>query len=121
MLEIYKCEECVNIVEVVHASAGMLVCCVNPMKLFKENTVGASIEKHVSIIEKTADGYRIKVGGVVHPMEEKYYIEWIELIIDRVAHRKFLNLGEAPDALFCIDAQKLPAREYCNLLGLWKA
>lgn len=120
-LEVYKCELCGNIVEVLHEGKGELVCCHQPMKLMQENTVDASKEKHVPVIEKTAQGFLVKVGSVAHPMEEKHYIEWIELIADGKAYRQFLKPGEAPEALFCIDAQTVSAREYCNLHGLWKA
>ena len=120
-LGVYKCEACGNIVEVIHEGDGELVCCGKPMKLFVENTVDAAKEKHVPMIEKTADGFKVKVGSVPHPMEEKHYIEWIEVIADGVAYRKFLKPGEAPEAVFCIDADQITAREYCNLHGLWKA
>jgi superoxide reductase len=120
-LQIYKCEVCGNIVEMLHAGAGVLVCCGQPMKLYKENTVDAAKEKHVPVIEKTAAGIKVKVGSVAHPMEEKHYIEWIEVIADGKAYRKFLNPGEAPEATFEIKAEKVTAREYCNLHGLWQA
>jgi superoxide reductase len=120
-LQIYKCEVCGNIVEMLHAGAGALVCCGQPMKLYQENTVDAAKEKHVPVIEKTATGFKVKVGSVAHPMEEKHYIEWIEVIADGQAYRKFLNPGEAPEATFEIKADKVTAREYCNLHGLWKA
>jgi len=120
-LEIYKCEVCGNIVEVLHAGAGELVCCGQPMKLFKENTVDAAKEKHVPVIEKVANGYKVKVGSVPHPMEEKHYIEWIELIAGGKAYRQFLKPGEAPEAFFAVDAEKVTAREYCNLHGLWRS
>jgi superoxide reductase len=120
-LQIYKCDVCGNIVEMLHAGAGQLVCCGQPMKLFKENTVDAAKEKHVPVIEKTATGIKVKVGSVAHPMEEKHYIEWIEVIADGKAYRKFLNPGEAPEATFEIKAEKVTAREYCNLHGLWQA
>ena len=120
-LQIYKCEVCGNIVEMLHAGAGEMVCCGQPMKLFKENTTDAAKEKHVPVIEKTAAGIKVKVGSVAHPMEEKHYIEWIEVIADGKAYRKFLNPGEAPEATFEIKAEKVTAREYCNLHGLWRA
>jgi len=119
--EVYKCEVCGNIVEVLHEGKGELVCCGQPMKLYKENTIDAAKEKHVPVIEKTAEGFKVNVGSVIHPMEEKHYIEWIELIADGVAYRKFLNPGDAPEAEFCLDAAQVAAREYCNLHGLWKA
>ena len=119
-LEIYKCELCGNIVEVVHGGKGELVCCGQPMKLFKENTVDAAKEKHVPVVEKTADGFNVKVGSVAHPMEKEHYIEWVEVIVDGKAYRQFLNPGEIPETTFKIDADQVTAREYCNVHGLWK-
>lgn len=119
-LEIYKCELCGNIVEVLHGGAGELVCCGQPMKAFKENTVDAAKEKHVPVIEKGPDGITVKVGSVEHPMEAEHYIEWIELIADGKAYRQFLNPGDSPAATFKIDADQVTAREFCNLHGLWK-
>jgi superoxide reductase len=120
-LEIYKCELCGNIVEVLHGGKGELVCCGAPMKLFKENTVDAAKEKHVPVIEKTDKGFKVKVGDVAHPMEEKHYIEWIELIAGDKAYREFLHPGQTPEAFFEIEADQVSAREYCNIHGLWKA
>ncbi len=120
-LQIYKCEVCGNIVEMLHAGVGELVCCGQPMKLFRENTVDASKEKHVPIVEKTAGGFKVKVGSAAHPMEEKHYIEWIEVVADGRAYRQFLSPNTAPEAIFNIQAEKVTAREYCNLHGLWKA
>ncbi len=120
-LEVYKCEVCGNIVEVVHGGKGELVCCGQPMVLQKENTVDAAKEKHVPLVEKTADGTKVKVGQVAHPMEEKHFIEWVEIISDGKAYRQFLNPGEAPEALFSVSAGQVTARAYCNIHGLWKA
>jgi superoxide reductase len=119
-LQIYKCEVCGNIVEVLHEGRGELVCCGKPMKLFVENTVDAAREKHVPVVEKTASGFTVKVGSVAHPMEEEHYIEWIEIIADGKAYRQFLQPGGAPEATFDVKADKITAREYCNLHGLWK-
>ena len=120
-LQIYKCNICGNIVQVVHSGKGELVCCGKPMSLMKENTVDAAKEKHVPAVEKTADGIKVKVGSVAHPMEEKHYIEWIEVIADGKACRQFLNPGEKPEAAFKVSADKTTVREYCSLHGLWKA
>ena len=120
-LGIYKCEVCDNIVEVVHAGAGELVCCGQPMKLMAENTTDASREKHVPVIVKVSGGVKVSVGSIPHPMEEKHYIEWIEIIADGKAYRQFLNPGGAPEAFFPLEAAGITAREYCNLHGLWKA
>jgi len=120
-LEVYKCEICGNIVEVIHGGGGELVCCGQPMTLLKENTVDASTEKHVPVIEKISDGYKVGVGSVAHPMEEAHYIEWIELMANGQAYRQFLNPGDKPEAIFKIEATNVTAREYCNLHGLWKS
>ncbi|MCX7703325.1 MAG: desulfoferrodoxin [Planctomycetota bacterium] len=120
-LQVYKCEVCGNIVTVLHSGKGQLVCCGKPMKLFVENTVDAAYEKHLPVVEKTSNGFMVRVGSVAHPMEEKHYIEWIELITeDGRSYRRFLKPGEKPEAEFCITADRVTAREYCNLHGLWK-
>jgi superoxide reductase len=119
-LEVYKCELCGNIVEVLHGGAGELVCCGQPMVHLVENTVDAAKEKHVPVIEKVAGGVKVKVGSVPHPMEEKHYIEWIELIVNGKAERQFLKPGQAPEAVFKVEQKNVTAREYCNLHGLWK-
>lgn len=120
-LEIYKCEICGNIVEVLHGGKGELVCCGKPMVLFKENTVDAAKEKHVPVVEKTEGGVKVKLGDVAHPMEEKHYIEWIEIIAGGKAYRQFLNPGDVPEATFNVGADQVYARGYCNLHGLWKS
>lgn len=118
---IYKCSMCGNIVEVIHEGQGELVCCGQPMTLLVENTTDASLEKHVPVIETIDGGFRVKVGSVPHPMEEKHYIEWIELIADDRVCRRFLKPGEAPEAVFMVKADRITVREYCNVHGLWKA
>ena|ERR1035437_8677496 len=121
-LGIYKCDVCGNIVEVIHGGTGELVCCGAPMKLLVENTVDASREKHVPVIEKVTGGVKIKVGSVAHPMEEKHYIEWIEIIADGKSCRQFLKPGGIPEAVFLVEASQITTvRAYCNLHGLWKA
>lgn len=120
-LQVYKCEVCGNIVEVLHEGVGALSCCGQEMKRLEENTVDASREKHVPVIEKTAAGVKVSVGSVPHPMEEKHYIEWIELVADGKAYRQFLKPGDRPEAEFPVSASQLFARELCNLHGLWKA
>ncbi|HNT34786.1 MAG TPA: desulfoferrodoxin [bacterium] len=119
--EIYKCEKCGTIVEVLHGGVGQLVCCGEPMKIYVENTVDAAKEKHVPVIEKGCCEVKVKVGSVAHPMEEKHYIEWIEVIADDKVHRQFLKPGQAPEATFQVKADVITVREYCNLHGLWKA
>jgi len=118
--QIYKCEICGNIVEVLHEGAGELVCCGKPMKLIVENTTDAAREKHVPVIEKIADGYKVSVGSVLHPMIDVHYIEWIELDADGQVFRKYLKPGDTPVAIFNVSAENVTAREYCNIHGLWK-
>lgn len=118
--QIYKCEVCGNIVEVVHAGMGTLVCCGKPMTLLNENTVDASKEKHLPVIEKVDGGVMVKVGSVEHPMEEKHYIEWIEIHAGSKLYRKYLKPGEKPEAFFKVDEEVDYAREYCNLHRLWR-
>ena len=119
--EIYKCPLCGNIVEVVHTGAGELVCCGQPMDLVTENTVDDALEKHVPVVEKTGDGFKVTVGSVPHPMEEKHWIEWIELMADGKVYRQNLQPGSTPEATFPVIAQAVTAREYCNLHGHWSA
>lgn len=119
-LEVYVCKACGNMVEVLRGGDGELVCCNEPMVKLTANTVDASKEKHVPVIEKISGGYKVKIGSVAHPMEEKHYIEWIELIADSRAYRQFLAPGKAPEATFMIEAGQVSAREHCNIHGLWE-
>ncbi|MBN2019651.1 MAG: desulfoferrodoxin [Sedimentisphaerales bacterium] len=119
-LEIYKCQKCGNIVEVLHGGAGELVCCGQPMEKLTAKTADAGKEKHVPVIEKLADGFKVKIGSIPHPMEEKHYIEWIELLADGMAYRRFLKPGDIPEAVFNIKAATVSAREHCNVHGLWE-
>ena len=120
-LQVYKCGVCGNMVELIHVGGGTLVCCGQEMTLLRENTTDAATEKHVPVIEKLDDGYKVTVGSVAHPMVKEHYIEWIELVADGKAYRQFLNPGDEPSAVFHIEADEVYAREYCNLHGLWKA
>jgi superoxide reductase len=118
-LQIYKCEVCGNIVEVLHQGAGELVCCDQPMKLLEEKTEEQGKEKHLPVMEKTDKGVQVKVGSIPHPMEEKHFIEWVAVETDKGVFRKFLKSGEKPEAEFEIREDILQAREYCNIHGLW--
>lgn len=118
-LEIYKCQKCGNILKVVHAGVAIPYCCNEPMHLMTENTVDASKEKHVPVAEITNDGLLVKVGSVEHPMEEKHYIEWIEVIAENKVYTEYLKPGQKPQALFPIKPTTFKVREYCNLHGLW--
>ncbi len=117
--QIYKCSICGNVVEVLHEGEGQLVCCGEPMNLLTEKEKDEGLEKHVPVIEETENGTKIKVGSEEHPMEESHYIEWIEVVVDGKYCRKFLNPGDKPEAEFNIKGEKISAREYCNVHGLW--
>jgi len=114
--QIYKCEVCGNIVEVLHAGSGTLVCCGQNMKLMQKNTVDAAVEKHIPIIEDKT----VKVGSVEHPMTEEHYIGWIEATSETgETCKKFLKPGDKPEVGFLFPVAS--ARAYCNLHGLWKS
>lgn len=118
--EVYKCEVCGNIVEVKHGGMGQLVCCGQEMVLLSENTTDAAVEKHVPVVERVDGGYKITVGEVEHPMLEKHYIEWIELVTKDKIYTKYLSPDEKPVVVFMTDAKDVYARAYCNLHGHWK-
>ncbi len=119
--QIYKCQKCGNMTEVVHASSGLMTCCEQPMKEMFEGTVDAAKEKHIPVIEKVEGGFKVIVGEVQHPMQDDHYIEFIEAIADGKVYRQHLNPGDKPEAVFKVESDKITAREYCNLHGLWKA
>ena len=118
--QVYKCDVCGNIVELLHTGIGQLVCCEKPMALKKPNVQDASIEKHVPEVEITGNGIKVSVGSVFHPMEGKHYIEWIEVIGGDRTERKFLKPGDEPAAEFYLNTDNVEVRAYCNLHGLWK-
>ncbi len=119
--QIFKCQICGNIVEMLHVGGGELVCCSQPMNLLEEKTEDKGNEKHVPIIEKTEKGVKVKVGSIPHPMEEKHFIEWIEILADGSSCKKFLKPGQASKAEFETTATNVTARIYCNLHALWKS
>ena len=120
--QIYRCNVCGNIVEVLHAGGGELVCCGQPMELLAEKTADAGKEKHVPVIERMDKKVKVKVGSVPHPMEENHYIEWIEIITDDAVCRKFLKPGDAPEVVFeiAVEMERVEAREFCSVHGLWQ-
>lgn len=119
--QVYKCGVCGNIVEVLHAGGGTLVCCDKPMTLQAENTTDAATEKHVPVVEQAGGKVTVKVGSVAHPMSDDHYIEWIEILQEGNAQRVWLKPGDAPEAVFPCAGGDVVARAYCNLHGLWKS
>ncbi|MFA6027879.1 MAG: desulfoferrodoxin [Patescibacteria group bacterium] len=120
--QVYRCNVCGNMVVIVRNGAGQLVCCGQPMELLEENSVDASKEKHVPVITKEGDKVKVQVGSVLHPMEEKHFIEWIELIVNGIPCRHFLKPGDNPIVeAHAKEGAVIEARAYCNIHGLWKA
>ena len=120
-LNVFKCEVCGNVVELLHVGGGTLTCCSKPMSLLEEKSADSSTEKHVPVIEKVDGGYKVVVGSTAHPMEDKHYIEWIELLAGDTIQVAFLKPGDAPEAVFKTDAADVSAREFCTVHGLWKS
>jgi len=120
-MQVYQCEVCGNIIEVIHEGKGQLVCCGEPMRLLRPKTEDQGYEKHVPVIERTATGILVKVGANPHPMVEDHHIEWIEIIYDGRSQRQFLSAGQKPEAEFCVTGEKILAREHCNVHGLWES
>ncbi|PLX17454.1 MAG: desulfoferrodoxin [Candidatus Muiribacterium halophilum] len=118
--EVYKCEMCGNIIEVLHGGQGELVCCGKPMTNMEEKTADQTTEKHVPVVKKEDGMVEVFVGSTEHPMEEKHFIEWVQIIADGKSYRKFLNPGDKPGFKFKADVNKVVAREFCNVHGLWK-
>jgi superoxide reductase len=119
--DIYRCSEQAMMVEVLQEGQGEFLLHGKPMTQVVENTQDAAQEKHVPVIEKIEGGYRVVVGSVEHPMEDKHFIQWIELRAGDMVMRRFLSPGDKPMAEFKTDAVSVVAREFCNLHGLWKA
>lgn len=119
--QIYKCDICGNIVEVLHGGDGELICCGEEMKLFEEKTADEGKEKHVPVVEPSGGDVKVKVGSNPHPMEEKHYIEWIEITESDTICKQFLKPGDDPEAVFKGVKAGVTAREYCNIHGLWKS
>ena len=118
--QIFRCNTCGNMFELILVGGGSPTCCGSDLELLSDDPKDVGAEKHIPIIEKTDSGVKVKVGKVPHPMEEKHYIEWVEITQDGKAYRQFLKPGEAPQAVFPVQGE-WTAREYCNLHGLWQA
>ena len=120
-LQIYKCNICGNIVEVLHPGKGQLVCCGQPMELLIEKTEEKGKEKHVPIVESKEGSIKVRVGEILHPMETEHFIEWIEIISDDTVYRKFLKAKDRPEFEVRPVMEKIKARAYCNIHLLWES
>jgi superoxide reductase len=122
--QIYRCNICGNIIEVLQIGTGELNCCNQAMKILKEKTGDIGPEKHIPIIEKTDAGVKIKVGKLPHPMKDEHCIEWVEIISDNRIYRNYLLPGDPPEVEFDVkieDINQVRARQYCSIHGLWKS
>jgi len=123
-LEIYKCELCGNVVEVLDPAGGELVCCGQAMTLCGAKTEDTGMEKHRPIVETTGDAVRVKVGSVPHPMEDDHYIQWIEAVCCDGEFRQVYELKPGSPAaakFFLCGCGHLVVRAFCNVHGLWEA
>lgn len=120
-MEVYRCEICGNVVEVLHDGIGELVCCGQPMTLMEAKTEDQGREKHVPVVESGPSGMTVKVGSVPHPMEEAHHIEWIEVLTAEGVVRATLSPGVAPEAVLEVRGDVVEVRAYCNVHGLWRA
>ena len=119
--KILVCPVCGQIIEVVKDKNIPIVCCGKPMEELKANTVDASQEKHVPVVEISGDTVNVKVGSAAHPMEEDHYIEWIYVVTEQGVFARCLKPGEAPEATIDLQGQTpISVFEYCNKHGLWK-
>lgn len=117
--QVFKCNICGNIVQLLHAGDGDLVCCDQKMELLVEKTNDEGAEKHVPIIENNNGMVKVKVGAIPHPMLEEHFIEWVSLYVDDKIYIQFLKPGKAPEAEFKVEGENIIARIYCNIHGLW--
>ena len=120
-MKFYICEHCGNIVTKLTSAGVPIQCCGENMVELQAGVKEAAVEKHVPAVSVEGNLVKVSVGSVAHPMTEEHWIEWIELIADGISYKKFLNPGEAPEAEFCVKADKVTVREFCNLHGQWKA
>ena len=125
-LEIYKCNTCGNIIEVIHGSFGRLVCCGEEMQLEEAHTHDEGSEKHVPVVEYGEKNgqkiIKIKVGEIEHPMTNEHFIRFIEAISNDEVYvkRKMLSPNEKPILEFKCNCDTMLVREYCNIHGLWR-
>ncbi len=118
--QVYLCEKCSKMVELLRGGAGTLVCCGQPMAAVNENTEEAAVEKHIPVVEETPEGIKVSVGSVLHPMAEKHLIEWVELLTKDKILRHTFTAEDTPVVLFPKCEGEYYVRAYCNLHGLWK-
>ena len=120
--QLFKCNVCGNIVELVNLGGGTLVCCQKPMEELVAKTTDEGTEKHLPVLEETESGVLVKVGSVPHPMDEDHYIVWIEIVTtDSKVYRHYLKPTHPPQTRFVLSSKNVKlVRSYCNVHGLWQ-
>lgn len=121
VLKLYRCSICGNLISMMEDHGPVPVCCGKNMKLVEENTVDASLEKHIPIVFRNGRDVNISVGSLPHPMDSIHYIEWIIMITDCGSYGRTLRPGNDPSVNFIIDEnEKIKGvYAYCNIHGLW--
>lgn len=120
--QIYKCEICGNIVEILRSGKGQLICCNQSMNLLKEKQKDQGKEKHVPVIKKVKNISVVSVGEIEHPMNKNHYIEWIEIVLNNGKRiKRFLQPNDKPEIEYHCINKIVSARSYCNIHGLWKS
>lgn len=118
----FICKHCGNLVGLVDNKGVPLVCCGEKMEELVPNTVDASKEKHVPVIEVKDRIVTVKIGDAPHPMVPEHYIGWVYLQTEQGGQRKCLKVPSEPVVQFALteDEEPIAAFAYCNLHGLWK-
>jgi len=126
-LDMYKCDDCGMIIQVIIEGDGKLVCCDEEMELLVPHGLSDEMlnEKHIPVFVKsdTEEGGEIRIGSMPHPMIPEHYIMFAEAIAPDKSHfkLKYLNPGDEPKMLLKHSLDKISAKIYCNLHGLWEA
>lgn len=119
-LQIYKCEICGNLVQVIEPSFGELVCCNQPMKLQSVQHDKTEIgEKHAPVIEIKENEKYVTVKS--HPMVKEHYIQFIEVYKKDKSemHLKYFNPDDTAELDINCMPEDVEATEFCNIHGLW--
>ena len=121
-MKVYVCPICGNIIEKIVDSKVPVVCCGKKMEELTANTVEASQEKHIPVVEVLGNEVKVTIGSVEHPMVPEHLIQWIYLKTEKGWQVKKLNAGDVPAVKFLLEDDKaVAAYAYCNLHGLWMA
>ena len=119
--QVLRCPICDTTIEVLEQWSIELICCGREMEVIRSRSDGPGSRSHAPVVEADRHGVRVRVGAHAHPMTEEHGIAWIEVIADGQCSRQFLHPGQAPEAFFAVRAERLVARAFCNVHGLWSS